>query len=207
MRIVPALLPFCFLVALVSPATAQLLEPETEEEKKTPSVYDRNEIPGHYTLGFYGDDRGGTGELAIAKEATEFDVWLGVTGDSTRVFSGLAMSLDLPPGVELAGPVIWTPRDRLKQFGNLLDPGITVEFGHDCAQQKSPAPVILARVRFRIQPGVNECLIIPAPHRRFGVSVELCSDERAWPKPYADPIGVTVKRKLSLWDRLTGWFN
>ena len=88
-----------------------------------------------------------------------------------------------------------------------LEDGIIVEFNLDCAQQKSQAPVMLGRVKFSLQPGINEVELAPAAHRRYGVSVELCSDERAWPKPYADPVGVTVKRKIGFWDRVKGWFQ
>ena len=92
------------ILALALPAGAQLLEQPAEESKDEPKAYyDRNEIPGHYTIGFYADEQGSSNELKIPKDATDFEVWIGVTGDSTRTFSGLAMSLDLPYGVDLGG--------------------------------------------------------------------------------------------------------
>lgn len=205
MRKLPTLLITCVLATSAVPGLAQLIEPEKNTSSR--GVYDRNQIPGHYTLGFYADDRGSSRELTIPKDATEFELWIGVTGDSTRTFSGLAMRIELPYGVELGGPIVWSPRDGLRTAGNPLGEGIIVEFNLDCAQQKSQAPVMLARVEFSLQPGINEVELTPAAHRRYGVSVELCSDERAWPKPYADPLGVTVKRKVGFWDRVKGWFQ
>jgi hypothetical protein len=198
----PAIL---LLLALAAPpAGAQLLEPGNQD---APRFYDRDEIPGHYTIGFYSDENGSSEDLKIAKDATTFEVYIGVTGDSTRVFSGLAMSLDLPYGVELDGPVMWEPRDEMKIRGDLLDPGVTVAMNRDCAMQKGRGPAILGRLRLRMQPGIDEAVLAPAAHRQHGLSVELCSDKRAWPKPYAEAIPLKVKRKLSLWDRITGWFD
>lgn len=188
------------VLAAAVPATGQLLEQDAPAQ-------DREKIPGHYTVGFYSDQRGSTEPLKIAKDATTFDMWLGVSGDSTRVFSGIAMSIELPYGVELGGPIVWIPRGDLVERGVLLDPGITVDFPHDCARQTGKAPVILARVPMKILAGLDEAVITPKRHRQFGLSVELCYDERAWPKPYADPVPLKVKRKLSLWDRITGMFD
>lgn len=202
MRNVPAPLLAILILAVSVPAASQLLEPE-----QPPRVVDRESIPGNYTIGFYANENGSTDPLKIPKEATEFEVWLGVTGDSTRVFSGLAMSIDLPYGVELNGPIVWTPRANLKASGVFLEPGVTVEFHDECARQTGSAPVMLGRIPLKILPGVNEAVITPKRHRMHGLSVELCFDERAWPKPYAEPIALTVKRKLSLWDRITGLFN
>ena len=203
MRNVHAVLLILLVLAIAIPATSQLLEPEPT----APVVENRREIPGTYTLGFYADEEGSSTTLKIPKDATEFDAWLGITGDSTRVFSGLAMAIELPYGVELGGPVVWTPRAELKTKGVFLDPGITVEFQHDCARQTGSAPVILGRVPLRILRGVNEAVITPKRHRMFGLSVELCYDDRAWPKPYAEPVVLTVKRKITLWDRITGLFD
>ena len=199
-------LPAFIILAGVGLAGAQLLEPEPTKQTRT-GTYDRHEIPGHYTLGFYADERGSSTELELPKGEDTFEAWLGITGDSTRVFSSLVMRLDLPYGVELDGPVKWTPRSGLKESGDLLGDGMTVEFQFDCAQQKSPAPVMLGRVPFRMQPGVNEAVLTPAPHKQFGLSVEICSDDDAWPKPYADPVSLSVRRSRSFWDRLTGWFD
>ena len=195
-----------FLILMVAiPATGQFLDPPTEPKK--PYYYDRNEIPGHYTIGFYSDETGSSNDLKIPKDATEFEVWIGVTGDSTRTFSGLAMSIDLPYGVAQAGPIIWKPRERLKASGDLLNPGITLMMNYDCAIQKGAAPVILGRMSFSIMPGIDEAVVAPKAHRQFGLSVELCFDERAWPKPYAEAVPLKVKRDLSLWDRITRLFD
>lgn len=200
----PPLLALVLLLVATAPAQEQAPEPEHSARR---GAYDRNEIPGHYTVGLYADRQGSSTELQISRDATEFEAWIGVSGDSTRVFSAVAMRLELPYGVELAGAIRWVPRSGLKEQGNLVDPGITVDFPHECAQQKGLAPVILGRVPLRILPGLNEATITPARHLRYGLSVELCSDERAWPKPYADPVPLEVRRKLSLWDRITGWFD
>lgn len=208
MRNLHAVLSALLLLAVALPATGQLLEEPAEPEKKSgPAYYDRNAIPGHYTIGFYSDETGSGGDLKIPKDATEFEVWIGVTGDSTRTFSGLAMSIELPYGIDLNGPIIWKPRDRLKTSGDLRSPGLTLMMNFDCAIQKGLGPVMLGRMSFSIQPGVNEVVLAPAPHRDFGLSVELCYDERAWPKPYAEAVPLKVKRDLSLWDRITGLFD
>ena len=203
MRTPYALLALLLLVAAL-PAGAQLLEPE---EQPTTTFYDRNEIPGHYTIGFYSDESGSPKDLKIPKDATDFEIWIGVSGDSTRTFSGLAMSLELPYGVTLNGPVKWIPRESMKVRGDLLYPGITLAMNRDCAIQKGSGPVILGRLPLRMQVGIEEVVLTPAAHRQFGLSLELCSDERAWPKPYAEPVALKVKRDLSLWDRIKGWFD
>jgi hypothetical protein len=159
------------------------------------------------TIGFYSDETGSSKDLKIPGDATEFEVWIGVTGDSTRIFSGLAMSAELPYGVAPKGPIIWKPRDRLKSSGGLMDPGITLMMNYDCVTQKGIGPVILGRMVLSIQPGINEAVIAPKAHREFGLSIELCFDERAWPKPYAEAVPLKVKRNLSLWDRITGLFD
>lgn len=208
MRNLHALVPALLIFASALPAAGQLLEDTaTEEDKKQPAYYDRNEIPGHYTIGFYADESGSKNELKIPRDATEFEVWIGVTGDSTRTFSGLAMSLDLPYGVEINGPIIWKPRERLKTSGDVLDPGLTLMMNFDCAIQKGLSPVMLGRMSMSIQPGINEVVVAPSPHRQFGLSVELCFDDLAWPKPYAEAVPLKVKRDLSLWDRITGLFD
>lgn len=206
MRLTRRLLVVLALLIPVVPAAAQLLEPD-QPEKPVRGAYDRNEIPGHYTLGFYGNEQGKPGTLKIPRDAQEFEVWLGATGDSTRTFSGLALSLDLPNGVTMASPVVWVPRSGLKESGDLLGEGSTVNFSRDCAQQKGLAPLILGRVRLRIQLGVNEVELVPQPHLRYGLSLELCDDTRSWPKPYAEPVTLKVQRSLTLWDRITGWFK
>ena len=208
MRHLHALLSVLLLLAVAAPASGQLLEgPEDPKKKDEPAYYDRNLVPGNYTIGFYADETGSSKDLKIPKDATEFEVWIGVTGDSTRTFSGLAMSVELPYGVEPKGPIIWKPRDRLKTQGVLLDPGVTLSMNHDCALQKGIGPVILGRMTLSIQSGINEAIVAPAEHKQFGLSVELCYDERAWPKPYAEAVPLKVKRDLSLWDRITGLFN
>jgi len=194
------------VVVSIGTAGAQLLEP-TQRGTEDKGNYDRNEVPGHYTVGFYADERGSSTELELPKGQDTFEVWLGITGDSTRVFSSVVLGLELPYGVEVTGPIVWIPRDRLKESGDLLGLGMMVEFPHDCAQQKSPAPAMLGRLPLRMQPGVNEATLTPGPQTPFGLSVELCSDSDAWPKPYADPVSLTVRRSRSFWDRLTGWFN
>lgn len=199
------LLALTALLCVAAGASAQLLQ--TEEKKEVRGAYDRHEIPGDYTLGFYADERASSSELKLPKDADGFDIWIAVTGDSTRLFSGLAMSLQLPVGVELNGPIVWVPRSGLKEAGELLGEGTTVNFSHDCAQQKGNLPVVLARLPLKIQPGINDVMLTPAPHLRFGLSVELCDDSRGWPKPYADAVPVRVRRSLSLWDRITGWFR
>lgn len=208
MRKLHALLSAFLLLAVAIPATGQLLEgPEDPKKKDTAAYYDRNAVPGHYTIGFYSDETGSSKDLKIPKDATEFEVWIGVTGDSTRTFSGLAMSVELPYGVEPKGPIIWKPRERLKTQGELLDPGVTLSMTSDCAIQKGIGPVMLGRMVLSIQPGINDAVVAPAAHKQFGLSVELCYDERAWPKPYADAVSLKVKRDLSLWDRITGMFD
>lgn len=192
------------LMAGTGTAGAQLLEPEPEAAQGS---YDRHDVPGHYTVGFYADKNGSSSELELPDGVDTFDAWVGITGDSTRVFSSTVMRMELPYGVEIAGPIVWVPRSGLKESGELLGLGMMVEFQYDCAQQKSPAPVMLGRLPLRMQPGVNDATLTPLPHTRFGLSVELCSDPDAWPKPYADPVSLTVRRQRSFWDRLTGWFN
>jgi len=152
MRNLYTLLALCLFVAAVVPATAQLLEPEEKDPKR--GNYDRHAIPGQYTLGFFADDRGSTNELEIEKDAPGFELWLGVSGDSTRVFSGLGMSLELPNGVELAGPVVWLPRNDLKTSGNLLGEGMTADYRKSYywltlarAQEREIADQFLQKVR------------------------------------------------------------
>ena len=111
-------------------AGAQLLEPE-QKKPATKGTYSRNEIPGHYTLGFYANEQGSSSEIELPKGQDTFEAWVGITGDSTRVFSSLVMRLELPYGVELDGPITWIPRTKLKETGNLLGDGTTLGFQYD----------------------------------------------------------------------------
>jgi hypothetical protein len=203
LHIVPLL-----LIALAGIGTAGAQLPESNRANITDRAkYERDKIPGHYTVGFYADEHGSSRELELPEGLDTFDAWLGITGDSTRVFGSLVMSLELPYGVEIAGPIVWIPRSGLKESGELLTEGMMVEFQYDCAEQESLAPAILGRLPLRLQPGVKEATLTPGPHERFGLSIQLCPGGNIWPKPYADPLSLTVRRHRSFWDRLTGWFD
>ena len=59
----------------------------------------------------------------------------------------------------------------------------------------------------RVSPEVGDFVVEPLAHRDYGLSVELCQDELGWPKPFADPISLDVRRKKSFWSRVRGWFG
>ena len=54
---------------------------------------------------------------------------------------------------------------------------------------------------------VDDFVLTPLPHIKHGLSVELCDDARAWPKPFADPVALEVKRKRGFWSRVQSWFG
>lgn len=183
-----------FLVALALPASAQ----------ERNAYYDRHDIPGQYTLGLYATPDGEAGELELDADQEEFELWFGITGDSTRSFSGVVFGLDLPPGVRMAGPIRWETVPGLKESGVLGETGVQVEFNQECQLQVGEEPLMIARLPLAADPLLEEFELAPRKHRSFGLSVELCQPELGWPKPFAEPVPVKISRKRSLWDRVKG---
>ncbi len=194
---------FCFLLALL--LLAMLLPGERAWAQAT--YYDRHEVPGHYTLGLYGDERGATSEITLESGESHFEAFIGMTGDSTKIFSGAVFRLELPEGVRRDGPIRWNTIEGLTARGKIDDLGLEVEFNKPCQGMRGPYPVIIGRIPLELEPGVHEVTIALAGHKRFGLSVELCDPNRAWPKPFAQPHPVTVRRELGFWERLTSWFD
>lgn len=184
------------LVALALPASALAQERE--------AYYDRNDIPGSYTLGFYASPDGESRELELGADQEEFELWFGITGDSTRSFSGIVFGLDLPPGVRMAGPIRWETVPGLKESGVIGENGVQVEFNQECQSQVGTEPLMIARLPLAADPLLEEFELAPRKHRNFGLSVELCQPELSWPKPFAEAVPVKVTRKRSLWDRVKG---
>jgi hypothetical protein len=169
--------------------------------------YDRNKVPGNYTVGIYADEKGQTREITLEEDSESFVVHIGITGDSTKVFSGLAFGLDMPEGIELDGAIRWRPIEGLSEFGILQEEGIQVEFNKVCQEQTTSEPLMMGRIRFRVNETFESGEIVLRGHRRFGVSLELCKPDEIWPKPYATGLGVTVERKSGLWNKMKGLFD
>lgn len=169
--------------------------------------YDRNAIPGNFTIGIYSDEDGSSKKVTLGKDDDEFQVWIGLTGDSTRVFSGAVFKLQLPPHMETKGPVRWTAIPGLKSTGSLSDPGLSIEFNKACLRQTGPEPVMLGRLTFAVEPGFKKGTLMPEAHNGFGLSVELCLPDGGWPKPYATGVALEVERKFSFIERIQSWFD
>lgn len=171
------------------------------------TYYDRSEVPGHYTLGLYTDADGATDKIVLPGDQSVFEAYLGITGDSTQVFSGVVFGFDLPEEVELEGAIRWNTIPGLTQWGSPLEEGVRVEFNKECQAQTTAKPVMVGRVRFKVTEDFQGGEIVVRGHRKWGVSVELCDPTRDWPKPFADPVHLTVERKQSFWSKLQDIFQ
>lgn len=169
--------------------------------------YDRKAVPGNYTIGFYADFEATSREITLAKGEDRFEAFIGITGDSTRVFSGLVFRVELPRGVELDGPIIWRPLEGLRQYEAVEGVGTSVNFPQACVQSVGNSAVVVGRIAFRVAPDVKEVVMEPLGHRTFGLSVELCQPDESFPKPYATGLPIVVKREQSFWDRIASWFD
>lgn len=171
------------------------------------TYYDRNEVPGHYTLGLYADEKATVRELEIGATDEYFDCYVGVTGDSTKVFSSVVFRLELPDGVHLREPVKWASIPDLSTQGQILGAGVETAFNNPCQGMRGPFPVQVGRIRLHVDPSFREATIVPLGHKQYGLSVELCQPDNAWPKPYATGLELTVRRKLGFFDRLRALFD
>jgi hypothetical protein len=171
------------------------------------TYYDRSEVPGHYTLGLYPKADGTGDKVVLDGDDDVFEAFLGVTGDSTQVFSGLVFGLEVPEGIELDGAIRWNAIPGLTQWGSPFEEGVRVEFNKDCQAQTTATPVVVGRVQFNVDENFQGGEIVVRGHRRWGVSVELCDPARDWPKPFADPVNLTVERKRSFWSKLQDMFK
>jgi hypothetical protein len=167
---------------------------------------DGSAVPGSYTIGLYADFEGSSRRLILPKGKDRFEAFIGITGDSTRVFSGLAFRVALPDGVTLDGPIVWRPLPGLKQYDAVEQRGTRVNFHESCVQSEGDMPVMIGRIPFRLGPDVKRAKIEPAANIEFGLRVELCLPD-SYPKPSAQGLDITVERSLSLWDRITSWFD
>lgn len=70
--------------------------------------HDRNAVPGKYFVGLYADKLGTVNKLVLESDQLEFDAYIGVGGDSTKVYSGLVLGFDLPRGITIDGPIMWS---------------------------------------------------------------------------------------------------
>jgi hypothetical protein len=168
--------------------------------------YDRNKVPGNYTIGLYVDDAGRSRQAKLRPDQESVEAFIGITGDSTTVFSGMAFALQLPEGIELDGPIHWRTIEGLEQWG-ALEGGVQVEFNKVCQEQTGPEPLMLGRIRFRVDPKFARGEIVVAEHLRWGCSVELCNPDQSWPKPYATGLGLEVERDESIWNKVKGIFD
>lgn len=169
--------------------------------------YDRRAVPGNYTIGLYADREGTSRVLTLPKGEDRFEAFIGITGDSTRVFSGLAFRVILPFGVTLDGPIVWQPLPGLKQYDAVEVKGTLVNFPEACVQSEGDIPVMVGRIPFRLAHEVERVTLEPVAHIEFGLSVELCLPDSSYPKPFAQGLDITVERSLSFWDRITSWFD
>lgn len=172
---------------------------QTEEERRA--------VPGNYTVGFYAGLETTTREIVLPRGEDRFEVYIAVTGDSTRVFSGLVFRVELPRGLTMDGPIAWRPLPGLRQYDAVEEVGARVSFAESCVQMIGDLPVVVGRMAFRLAPEVKQLELDPLAHRQFGLSVELCQPERGFPKPYATGLGIRVVREQSLWDRVRSWFD
>lgn len=161
---------------------------------------------GDYRIGLYANADGTGDEIRIGKDTETFTAYLGLSGDPVRVFSGAVFRLPLPDYLEPAGPVRWTPIPGLKEKEQIFEDGGQTLF-LDCAAQEGDAPLILGRVDIRVDPRFREATLTPEPHLQFGMGVQLCEMNGAWPKRNAEAVGVRVVRTVSFWDRLTSIFD
>ena len=74
-------------------------------------------------------------------------------------------------------------------------------------EQTGPEPLMLARIRFHVDPQFAQGEIAVADHIRWGCSVELCNPDNYWPKPYATGLALEVERNESLWTKMKGIFD
>jgi hypothetical protein len=169
--------------------------------------YKRDEIPGHYSVGIYADKFGKSRELEIPNGEQVFDCFIGITGDSTKVFSALVLRLEFPLGATLDKPITWAPVPGLKQTDSLLGNGAKVEFNKECIVQNGTAPAIVGRMRVRMAADLDELEIHPLAHREFGLSLELCDDARVWPKPFAEALPLKITRKRGFLQRVHSLFG
>jgi hypothetical protein len=169
--------------------------------------YERDEIPGHYSVGIYADKFGKSRELEVPSGEQVFDCFIGITGDSTKVFSALVFRLEFPLGASLDRPITWAPVPGLKQTDSLLGKGAKVEFNKECIVQNGTAPAIVGRMRVRVAADLEEFEIQPLAHRKFGLSVELCDDARVWPKPFAEALPLKITRKRGFLQRVHSLFG
>jgi hypothetical protein len=124
-----------------------------------------------------------------------------------RVFSGVVFRLELPPGASLDGPIQWAPVEGLEQKESATEAGTIVEFNKTCISQPGDDPAIVGRLHVRMGASLKELDLTPSAHRVFGLTVELCDDANAWPKPFAEPVSLHVTRKRGFWQRLRSWFG
>jgi hypothetical protein len=170
--------------------------------------HDRNAVPGNYFVGLYADERGTTAQLTLEPDQLEFDAYIGVGGDSTKVFSGLVLGLELPRGVEIDGPIIWSPIPGLTQEGSATLGGLVVEFNKECVQQRGVTPAMVARVHFTVDDDFEAGSVQMIGHVKHGLSLELCHFvDEWWPKPFAQPIHLELTRKTTFWGRIRDFFH
>jgi hypothetical protein len=170
--------------------------------------HDRNAVPGNYFVGLYADNRGLATQLVLESDQLEFDAYIGVGGDSTKVFSGLVVGFDLPRGITVDGPIMWSSIPGLSQEGVATEGGLLVEFNKECVQQKGLTPAIVARIHFAADDDFESGTVEVRGHVKHGLSLELCEfDIDWWPKPFASPIHLELRRKKSFWDRVHDIFH
>jgi hypothetical protein len=169
---------------------------------------ERRAVPGRYVLGLYADGRGTSNRVELESGQDKFEAWIGISGDSTRIFSAAVFRLNVPRGLRIDGPIQWKVVHGLAETGIVTDPGVQVEFNIECLQQLGSTPVMLGRVPFAVdrrdfESGTVEVL----RHDRWGLSVELCQPEKNWPKPFCDPVHLEVTRNRSFWQKLKNLFG
>lgn len=205
--LLPALSSLLLALGAVADTAAQTPAPPTSETSRLGGYANREEIPGHYSVGIYADDQGSSQKISLPAGEQLVDCFIGISGDSTRTFSALVFRLELPLGVTLDRPITWVPVPGLKQEDSVLGEGAKVEFNKECIVQESDQPAIVGRMRLRVAADVEDFEVLPLAHNDFGLSVELCDDARLWPKPYAEARPLTVTRKRGFFERIRALFG
>lgn len=191
---------------LIAPAVLLIALTSAAQQKRT--FHDRDAVAGNYTVGLYADANGTQSKLVLESDQIEFEAWIGLTGDSTRVFSGTAFGLDLPREVQIDGAIRWNTMPGLSQWGVVTAQGVQAEFAQSCARQTTRLPAMLGRIRFSVEEDFLQGTLVVRPHVKHGLSVELCYlDGDWWPKPFAEPVSLEVERKQGFWDRLRNLFR
>ena len=114
-------------------------------------------------------------------------------------------ALELPDGIQLDGAIRWQPIADMIEDGNVVDEGIRLKFYENCQEQFGLQPLIMGRVPFRVTPEFREGEIQVVGHSQHHLRVQLCDGK--FSRPRAEGLRMTVRRKLSFWDKMKELFR